>query len=934
MTNESDASGKGKGTTEGKPDTKVDERGKAESKAGKGASEGKGEARSESKAEGKSEAAKPKSSDGPPALDERRLSLAEWLPHVAQLDADALIEAARDGRAVVRGNAALGLAALGQIALEHVTMLRDSDAHVAASAAEAIAHLGDRIRPRLTAIVQALDSTQPDVTASVLKTLAGLIGKLDDELVLALDVPYELAQRTVVEAARAVGRSGLAFLIRAAQHERSRIRVNAIGGIGTLGKIDEARSLEFLASVESGDPVPDVRRAAKQASLQVIARGKIQGVDRLPKTIPDFEARKLSSSELRESEGEIRIDEMIEALRDGRAHVKINAARALAIKAEKSAPAAAAMGVLLRDSVTAVRVEVATALGKMGVGALDAAADLVGALGDAEDDVAAAAMEALSTIGEPAREALIKGLDAGTEAHGLRVGELIGRLPRAAETLTDALASPAVNMQVNAALGLGLLGPRKVGAGLAALHARRTGGDARTREAVRRALDSIEPRGPRGPRAVPIDGFEDRFLDAKDVDKAKAQAEAVGVDDLVGHLTDGRDVVRANAALALGALGAPASPAAASLGVRMRDDAARVRVAAIEAVDRIGDAAVVATAADLVGVLRDSDDKVATAAAAVLRARKGRVVAALVAGLETDDPRHGRRICAVIATLPDASDILCDAFESPAVNVQVNAALGLGALGPDRVGKGRRKLEGARTGGDARTREAVRRALDVLDGPRDVGPRAVDVAGFETQLLDAAAFGDGQKLRADDLIAHLQDGRATVRANAATALGSLGAAAAPAATGLGVLLRDDSSDVRIAAARALDKLGDDAVREVASFLVGALRGDAAVAKEVAPVLAARKARVLAALIKGLETDDEAHARRILELVNALPDACEILCDAFESPAENVQVNAAIGIGMLGAKRAGAAGRKKLEGGRTGGFARTREAVFKALAMLA
>ena len=39
------------------------------------------------------------------------------------------------------------------------------------------------------------------------------------------------------------------------------------------------------------------------------------------------------------------------------------------------------------------------------------------------------------------------------------------------------------------------------------------------------------------------------------------------------------------------------------------------------------------------------------------------------------------------------------------------------------------------------------------------------------------------------------------------------------------------------------------------------------------------------------------------------------------------------IGMLGAKRAGSDGRKRLEGARTGGFARTREAVFKALAML-
>jgi len=226
----------------------------------------------------------------------------------------------------------------------------------------------------------------------------------------------------------------------------------------------------------------------------------------------------------------------------------------------------------------------------------------------------------------------------------------------------------------------------------------------------------------------------------------------------------------------------------------------------------------------------------------------------------------------------------------------------------------------------------VRKALEVLDGPRRAGPGTVDVEGFEDRILAADAFPrrESECRRARSTSA----GRpSVVRANAATGLGAAGAAALGALSSVGVLMRDDDMRVRIAAAHAIDKLGDDAVREVAPYLIGALRGDAEVGKVVGKVLGARKARVLSALIKGLETDDETQARRILELVGALPDACEILCDAFESPAENVQVNAAIGIGMLGENRAGAAGKKKLEGARTGGFARTREAVFKALAVL-
>ncbi len=872
-----------------------------------------------------------------PTLDERHLRYEELAPFARQLEPDRLIELVRDGRAVVRANAVLGLAAAGRAVLDMVALLRDSDPRVARAAAEAIARLGPAVRPLIPQIAQATDGAHADTIDAVVAAFADLIGKadpeLDAELAAALDVPLPVARRSVLDAAGKLGRRGIAFLVGAAAHERSRVRINAIDGLARFGKTDPETSLSFLTGVEQSDSVPDVRSAAKQAMLAIVAREKTVAVDSLPKHIPDFEERKLSGSELVEYAGAIDVGEMSYALQDGRNHVRINGARALGVLGDRATPAAPALGLLMRDSAAAVRLEAAKALGKLGGGALEAAPDLVGALGDADEGVADQAAETLAGLGEAARDALVRGLETGSEEGGRRTGELIGRLRDAPAILVEAFRSPAVNVQVNAALGLGMLGRERIGAGLAALHGARTGGDARTREAVRRALDMIEPKGPAGPRPVSIDGFEDRFLAAGELDKHRPELERVGATDLTAYLQDGRDVVRANAATALGALGPAAAGAARAIGVGLRDDAARVRLAAAQALDRLGDAAVVETADDLVGALRDGDDKVAEACAAAIRARKGRMIGARVKGLETDDPRHGTRIVELINAFPDASEILCDAFASPAVNVQVNAALGLGLLGPERVGKGRKALEGARTGGWERTREAVRRALEVLDGPRRAGPAPVEIDGFETRYLGAEAFSDPGKLRAGDLIAHLQDGRGVVRANAATALGALGPAAAGAVSGLGVLLRDDDPRVRIQAAGALDRIGDDAVRETAAFLVGALRGDAEVAAACARVLGARKARVLGALLKGLETDDEAHARRILELVGALPDACEVLCDAFDSPAENVQVNAAIGLGMLGAQRAGSAGRKKLEGARTGGFARTREAVFKALAML-
>jgi len=871
--------------------------------------------------------------DEPLVLDERRLSFDELKRSASQLDVEKLVEMLTDGRVIVRANAALGLAALGQALPQLVPLLRDSEAAASAAVAEAITRLGQAVRPIVPQIVKALQSTQPDVTDKVVAALSELVGVADDELIAALDVPYDLAMKSVVEACRKLGKAGIGFLIKAAKHDRTSIRINAVGGIGRLGKVDIDASMAFLTNLEATDPVPDVRTAAKQAALAVIAREKQVVVDRLPKNIPDFEARKLSASELAEYEAAIFVEEMVYALQDGRAHVKINAARALGVKgAAAGRDAAAAMGLLMRDSVAQVRREVAKSLAKLGAEAVGAAHDLVGALGDAEAEVAEAAHETLAPLGDKVLDALVKGLETGSEEGGRRVGELFSKLGNASAVLTEHFKSPAVNVQVNAALSLGMLG-KKVGAGLTALHNARTGGDARTRDAVRRALDMIEPRGATGPKTVNVDGFESRFLAAADLDKAKPELEKVGVADLTGHLQDGREIVRANAATALGVIGAPAAPAARSLGVLLRDDAARVRLSAAQALDKLGDGAVVEVADDLVGALGDTDEKVAEVTASVIRARKGKMIGALVRGLETDKPNHGRRIGELINVFDDAVEILCDAFESPAVNVQVNAALALGMLGNKRIGKGRKALEGARTGGWEPTRIAVFKALEALDGPKKIGLDPVKVDGFETKYLEAAAFTDPAKLNVADLIAYAQDGRGIVRANAATALGTLGDAAKGAALALGVLMRDDDMRVRIAAAQAIDKLGDDVVRETASYLVGALRGDAEVGKIVSGVLGARKAKVLTALLKGLETDDETHAKRILELVNALPDACEILCDTIESPAENVQVNTAIGIGMLGAKRAGAAGRKALETRRTGGFVRTREAAFKGLALL-
>src|SRR5262249_13586298 len=160
----------------------------------------------------------------------RPLKFADLAVFAAQLDGDELIASLRDGRGVVRANAALALAAVNQPSLDLVMLLRDSEARVAMAAAEAIGLLGTLMRPLVPQMAQALDGAQPEVRESMVGTLSALVGKTNDELIAALDVPTVLAMKTVVEAAGRLGKPGIDFLISAAASERSRIRINAVTG--------------------------------------------------------------------------------------------------------------------------------------------------------------------------------------------------------------------------------------------------------------------------------------------------------------------------------------------------------------------------------------------------------------------------------------------------------------------------------------------------------------------------------------------------------------------------------------------------------------------------------------------------------------------------------------------------------------------------------
>jgi hypothetical protein len=189
------------------------------------------------------------------------------------LVADDLILGLRDGRAVVRANAALGLTALGHTGADLVPFLRDSHPVAARAAAEAIGHLGKAQRAHLVAIAAALDGARPEVFEQIVAMLATLVGHADGELLAVLDTTDAIAARAVIEACARVGVRGLHLLKAATTDDRA-------GAVQRGARRRPARGSR-AGHVDRGDARgrvwrqrPDVRAAALAAIASYVARAR------------------------------------------------------------------------------------------------------------------------------------------------------------------------------------------------------------------------------------------------------------------------------------------------------------------------------------------------------------------------------------------------------------------------------------------------------------------------------------------------------------------------------------------------------------------------------------------------------------------------------------------------------------------------------------
>ncbi len=906
---------------------------KADEKADAATAKGKGKAKApDTKKDAPAAAAKPapkKALSALPALDAQRLSIAEMTPFASDLDVDALIRMLNDGRPTVRANATLGLAVLGHATERMVPLLRDGKLVVAQAAVDNLTALGAGVVPILPQIIKTLPSTVEEIKEGTFRVLDGLRDSAPDALIDALDIVPGKAEFTIVEVFVRGKEAGSNLLLKALGDDRMKVRLNASVGLTRLAKTNGDVALPVVKKAEKEDESPDVRQAAGRAVRAILAPPKNQILEHPPVTIDGFETDFLTAAQAKAGAAATTAERMVIATKDGRANVRANAALVLGALNASAEVAAGPLGMLLRDSSEKVRLATAQGLGQLKEASLAAAPALVGALGDKEEDVAAAIAAALEQHKSAVLPALLKGLETGDETHGRRILALLVPLPSAPQDLYAAFETPAVNVQVNAARGLGLLGDR-VGEGRALLESNRTGGDARTRRAVMQAIHLIDGPPPEGPPPIPIPGFEDKRLTVAELEASKDKIDAARMQIA---LTDGREDVKANACDALGIVGADAAPAALGLAVCTKDSSEIVRAAAVSALGKVG-AGTLEQAGALVAALGDKHEEVASNAASSLAPLKSQALPALIKGLETSDPVHAGRILELINVLPEAAQALHDQLvESPAENVRVNAAVGMGRLGKEKVGKLREALEDNRTGGGSRLSQATLHALFLFDGPKHEGLAPIEVPGFEDKRLTVKELEAAKdKLEVGRMTAALTDGREIARANACDALGVLGAASAPSALSLAVCTKDSSELVRAAACDALGKIGAGTL-EQAGALVAALGDDEdEVADNASASLAPLKSKALAALIKGLDTPSETHAARIIKLINVLPEAPQALHDVVaESPAENARVNAAVGMGLLG-KKIGVL-RVALEENRTGGGSRLSAATIHALELI-
>jgi HEAT repeat protein len=467
------------------------------------------------------------------------------------------------------------------------------------------------------ATIDALGDLRPIIQVSALSILLRKAEHVKGPLCSALRHSNGIVRKNVRQILRMVGEqmtSELVALLSEPDLQETIFRI-----MSHLRRVDE-KAEKTLEELVHGDDAGLGRKAGKLLTLYYKHRSSDAG----PVTvdIPHFGERPLDTKELNGAKKGADVGALVISVRDGNTMVRRNSAALLALAvADESGRKAAveALAPLAKDPNLDVRATVVRTLGTLS--GAEAIPVLLVASSDKDRGMEDAIRESIGEAATTSAEALVSGLtpDHAPITHRIVVTALAKAGAKAIPGLVKALQSasgPMVRRAAAAALGrMEKVAAKAVPALAEALafdgdeevrqHAARAlgkigidGDEVRpvlmvakqdsvgaVRQEASFALDKLDGKPPRlealQPKPFPISGFDEEIIDLAAMTKAATKIDAMA---MRLFLSDGRRVVRINAATALAALGEKAHDSIHQLALLLKDGEVTVREAAVAAI--------------------------------------------------------------------------------------------------------------------------------------------------------------------------------------------------------------------------------------------------------------------------------------------------------------------------------------------------------------
>lgn len=642
-----------------------------------------------------------------------------------------------------------------------------------------------------------------------------------------------------------IGPSTVPALLRHLHDSHEHVRAIAAAALGLLGVVETVPSLAELYQ----DPSDVVRQSAVEAlghaSASVNAPRKTYGlsqgrVSRVRRAMRWVRRKKHDSPAPAAQMIGMAVATLESALSDSVVAVRIKAARALGQIGPPAASVTPALIGLLKDADETVRCEAAQALSRVVGEEGTTVAALIDLLQDDSAPVKASAAQALGALKRAAAHAvpalvpLLQDREESVRTAAAAAVAQFGPLDKfAISCLAEGLESPDNVIRARTAEALGTIGEAASEATPGLVEAMADDND-RVRAKAVMALGKIgeSAAGAAVPGLVRALRDQDNWVSALAAEALGEMGESGDgtVTALVRSLGHLNARVRGNSAAALGKMGRVAAVARSALEITAADEDGEVRCQALRALGAIGAPTARSTQLVMDG-LADADPLVRAAAVESLGnwdESSPAVLMALAPLMEDANDQVKVEVIKVLPRLAGASPEMVAALcrrlvEDDSPWVQVYSALALGRLGHAAVEAGGPLLRAVQIG-EVSLREQAMRAIALIQPPEMA---EAFVAGLKDACIDVRMVASAGWMNVavvpeeaiPRLIEALRDPVTQVRSNAAHALGRLAALPAAAIPLLIGCTTDAYDGLRMNAAAALKRAPFGSVVEVMRHLV-------------------------------------------------------------------------------------------------------------------